>query len=90
MKQRVLYWTCLKYSDHVFSTSNGVIPFVCPFCDTKRIRACPKDWYDTIKNNQVLAFKEYQMRNNDFSDGAYGRFLWSYHVEHNGGLLCAD
>jgi len=55
LTRKLLYWSCLKDTDHVFTTKNGEIPFSCPFCGSRKVRACFKDWYDT-----VMLSKEYK------------------------------
>lgn len=75
---KILYWTCLKHHEHVFTTKHGVIPFCCPFCDTRHVRSCSKSWYETMRDNQRLAFENYKHRTGDISRGCYGRFMWKY------------
>ena len=77
-----LYWTCLKDTSHVFKTAYGKIPFKCPFCDSRKIRGCTKDWYDTILRSHKYVevfgsdFEQYQKNSGDYNQGAYGRYVW--------------
>lgn len=50
-----LYWTCLKFDTHVFKTVDGKIPDKCPFCDSRKVRGCTKDWYDTMKLSNKIS-----------------------------------
>ncbi len=75
---RYLYWVCRKHTSHVFKTSDGRIPFKCEICDHPFVRACSKNWYKTMKQNQEIAFDDYQLRTGDKGRGSYGRFIWRY------------
>lgn len=76
--RKKLFWKCKKDPEHVFTTERGIIPFECPLCKHRYVQATTESWYNTMKDNQQIAFKNYQLRNNDWEQGAYGRFMWRY------------
>lgn len=76
-KRKKLYWMCIECGD-VFTTNHGSIPLKCKECGG-HVRGIFKSGYEFLKHHDPAKFENYQFRNNDYSYGAYGRWMAKQH-----------
>ena len=74
MSHKHLYYLCTDCTN-LWKVNDGSIPKYCPVCKNPHsCREIGKENWEDEKRLPILAFKDYQYRNNDYKPGAKARF----------------